>query len=494
MLTQLPSATYTELDQSTVPPAQLSDYHGLITPTLFGPSDQPYLITTVDAFNAQFGANGAGNPFYASIKRALARGAAFYIQRLVATGATEATVVLGASEVSVTAKWAGTYANGNLSVQYTPISVGITEVILAVNYGPNSLLNEIWTAATYTALVAVVNANSKLVTMSLGTTPTEPVSSVGAPIYLAAGSDGAFSSPTLRATAANALLPNFNNLTNLTTIGILGGYTAGDHSNILAYASGRGDVFAIGELDPSLTPANALTAAAALAIPVGSSYLALYWGSYIQAWSPDDGATVSTPALPDIMAVYSYSDTAAGNQYEAPAGSTRGLIPNVSGFAYNMMSQANSPDANALVALGINIIGLHKTYGPVVWGAGTMNQKNSAMDAINVRRMMIWLRDQLQPIYDGELFEPMNPQSWLTAYNQIKPILQQLVSGQAISQWSYIGDQNASTIAGATYNTAANLANGQYKALINLWPTGYISSIQFTAEVNNLLSLFQSSN
>ena len=88
----------------------------------------------------------------------------------------------------------------------------------------------------------------------------------------------------------------------------------------------------------------------------------------------------------------------------------------------------------------------------------------------------------------------MDPQSWLAAYNQVKPILNGLQTDQAISSWTYTGDQNASTIGAATYNKATDIANGLYKALINLIPVGYISSISFTAEVNNLLSLFQSAD
>lgn len=486
----LPSATYTELDQSTVLPASLADFHGLVTPTLFGPSDKPYLVTSVDGFNATFGANGVANPFYAQIKRALARGTALYIQRLTATGAVAALIALDTSEVTINAKFVGTYANGNLSVQYAPVSAGPGFCKLIVQYGPNKLINEIWTAPNLAALVALVNAQSALITITEGGSPVEPASSIGAPVFLAGGTDGSFVSSSTRAAAVNALLANFNPLNNLDTIGALGAYTPADAANLLAYVQQRGDIMALFELDPSLSPSAAATAAAALALPIGSSFIACYWGSWVNAWSPEDNAVVQGSVLTDVMSVFSYGDTITGNKYRAPAGSTRGLIPNVESFAFNMLSPAEGVNADLLVQAGINIVGDHKSFGPVVWGAQTMNQKNSALDAINVRRMLFWLRDQFQPIFDGELFEPMDPLSWLNAYNQAKPILQSLVAARAISAWQYTGDQNASTIAAATYNKPLDLANGLYKALINLVPTGYISAINFTVEVNNLLSLF----
>lgn len=486
----LPSATYTELDQSTVLPASLADFHGLVTPTLFGPSDKPYLVTNVDGFKATFGANGVANPFYAQIKRALARGTALYIQRLVATGAVAASIALDTSEVTINAKWVGAYANGNLSVQYAPVSAGPAFCKLIVNYGPNSLLNETWTAPSLAALVALVNAQSALITITEGGSPVEPANTIGAPVFLAAGTDGAFVSSSTRAAAVNALLPNFNSLNNLATVGALGAYTPADAANLLAYVNQRGDIMALFELDPSLSPTAAIAAALALALPIGSSFIAVYWGSFVNAWSSEDNAVVQGSVLTDVMSVFSYSDSVAGNSYRAPAGATRGLIPNVESFAFNMLSPAESTNSNALVQAGVNIVGDHKSFGPIVWGAQTMNQKNSALDAINVRRMLFWLRDQFQPIFDSELFEPMDPMSWLNAYNQAKVILQSLIAQRALSSWQYTGDQNASTIASASYNKPVDLANGLYKALINLVPTGYISGIEFTVEVNNLLSLF----
>lgn len=488
----LPSATYSELDQSTVPPAQLGGKHGLITPTLFGPTDKPYPITSVDGFNTTFGANGAGSPYYAQIKRALARGTAFYIQRLVASDAAAALIELATSGVTINAKYDGAYANGKLGVQYTPLSVGITFCKLEVIYTPNPTLNETFEAADYTALITLVNAQSALINITVAS-PTEPPTSVGATVFVAAGSDGTLTSANIT-TAVNTLLPNFNDITDMDTIGALGAYLPADAANVLAYVMARGDVFGLAELDPALSGTAAVTAAGALGLPAGSSYIAVYWGSLMYAWSPDDNATVGGPLLPDIMAVYSYSDAVARNKYRAPAGSTRGLIPNVTKFAYNLLSPANSTVANQLVAAGVNVVGQHPSFGPVVWGAGTMNQKNSALDAINVRRMLIWLRSQLQPIFDAELFDPMDPQSWLIAYNKCKPILNGLINDQALTKWVYTGDQFASTVAGATFNTQVNLANGLYKALINLVPIGYISSISFTAEVNNLLSLFNSAD
>ena len=47
----LPAATYQQVDQSAVAPVQLTGKHGLIMPTLFGPTDQPYLIESVSAQN-----------------------------------------------------------------------------------------------------------------------------------------------------------------------------------------------------------------------------------------------------------------------------------------------------------------------------------------------------------------------------------------------------------------------------------------------------------
>jgi phage tail sheath protein FI len=205
----------------------------------------------------------------------------------------------------------------------------------------------------------------------------------------------------------------------------------------------------------------------------------------------EDNKDVDGPVLMDVASVYSYSDT-KGGLHRAPAGSERGLIPNVKTFASNLLSPARKTEADNLANKGVNIVGSHPVFGPVVWGAATRALANSAFDAIHVRRMLIDLSQTVMPIFQSTLFDPVDPTTWRLAYGKVKPILQNLEAERAIYPgWQYIGDQEASTITDAKFNKKEDLAVGLYKAKVPMVPVGYTKEIDFTVQVNNLLSLYQ---
>ena len=492
MLKTLPNIKYTELNQSQVPPITLRGIHGLIAQSQYGPADKPYLIQSVQQFLDTFGSFGAASPFFAQIRRALARGVNLWFQRLVATGATAASVDLDTSLVTVNAVEVGSWANGALKVEYTPTGDG-TPAQLKVTYTGNSNRNEIWQGDTLAALIATINAASKLITITTADGFVEPASSVDDPIALSGGTDGTFANTAARDTAVNALFAKFNNVIDIDSIGAMGSYSEDHYGNLLTYVESRQDTMGVFEIDPALTPNNAVAFAETISA-TPSQYMAVYYGSTLTAYSPEQGAVVAGPILADVQAVWAVSDTVQGNKYSAPAGARRGLIPNVQTFANNMLSAANQTVANQLVSLGVNIVGSDRAYGPVVWGAETFANGDTAFDSINVRRTMTSLREQLSPIFRSEIFQPQDPVSWRDAYTKCKTKLDAMVTDKAIYPgWIYVGDQESSVVSDAKYNTANDLANGKYKVKITVVPIGYISAIDITMIADNLTTLFNDS-
>lgn len=492
----LPAVTYDEVNDSQVPPITLDGVHGLIVQTTFGQADKPYEVQGKQQFLDQFGPASAASPFFAQIIRALNRGTTLWIQRLLATAAAPALILLDTSKVTVTAKDFGSWANGTLGVQYTPLAVGVDGVPgtneFAFTYGPNSNLNETFQSDSLAGLIALVNSQSAIVTVTTAVGFTEPANTSAAPVFMAAGSDGAFAADPARATAVAALMPNFDDSTvmPIDTLFVLGAYTEADYNNLNQYVSARTDIMGLFEIDPSLSPAGAATFAMTLNDQL-SQYMAVYWGSLLTAFSPDQNLAVAGPVLADVAAVWAVSDTINGNVYKAPAGSRRGTIPNVQKFAFNLLSPAKILQANALVGAGVNIVGNDPSYGPVVWGAQTFFLSGTALDAINVRRILTSLHEQLMPIYRSELFEAMDPVTWRDAFTKASVVLDAMVSDEAIyAGYVYVGDQESSTIADATYNQPTDLANGLYKVQLTVVPVGYISAINIEVDVNNLTTLF----
>jgi len=488
----LPAATYQQVDQSAVAPVQLTGKHGLIMPTLFGPTDQPYLIESVSDFTTTFGGpDPVASPYFSQVRRALARGTTFRILRVAATNAAAATLSTEGGELVFNAKQVGTFANGKLGFFYTNVSDGQGTGTFTVVYTPNPLLNETFTGSTFANVIAAVNAGSKWMNIATTVGFTEPASST-VNQYLAGGSDGSWVSDSTHATALNTALQLFNGYTDLSSIGAIGVYSTNWLSDISIYANNRADLMGIFEIDPTLTPAAALTFAQTN--QVFGKNLAMYYGSSVTAYSPEDGVNIAGPNLCDIMSVWSYSDSVAGNVFRAPAGSNRGLIPNVLSYAYNLLSPANKTVADQLSNIGVNVVGNHPAFGPVVWNAITRNLGNTSLNAINVVRMLIQLDKDLMPIYQTELFEPMSPTTWRLAYGKAKVVLKAYEAAQAINPgWVYVGDQGASKVTDAVFNQPNDLSNGLYKVQVTLVPVGFIAAINLLAQVNNLQSLFATS-
>lgn len=489
---QLPFVGYNEVNQSQVPPVTLLGAHGLITETLFGQDDKPYEINTVQQFLDTFGGAGAASPYFAQIVRALRRGVTLFIQRLVSTGALAATITLDTSHITVTAVDKGSFANGTLAVSYTPLAAGNGTATLNITYRLNNRLNESFSAKSLDELIAAVNAGSSLVTITTANGYVEPADSSAAPVYLAGGTDGAFATTAARDAAIAALFTKFDDSTAFPITGALaamGAYSTAHFGNLTNYVQTRQDIMGVFEIDPTLTPDAATTFALTLA--PNSSWVAVYYGSSLSAYDVNQNATLDGPILADVLAVWSVSDTIQGNVYAAPAGGRRGRIPNVKTFATNLLAPSKTLVANKLVAAGVNVVGSDATYGPVVWGAQTFAQSNTALDAINVRRSLLDIHATLLPIFRSEIFQAMDPVSWRDAYTKSKTILDNAVRNKAIyAGYVYTGDQEASTIADAKYNQPADLANGNYKVQISVVPVGYIYGITIELDVNNLTVLF----
>lgn len=506
---KLPSVSYTEIDNSGVLPEQMVGAHGVITPTLFGPSDKPVLITTIADFKATFGgADEVRAPFFPQLKRALQRGVSLYVQRLVAGDATAATMPVDQSawlqtsnNLTIEAKYAGSWANGVLGIDFVNGTTNNSVWGLKVRYAANTDIEETFTADTLDNLFVKVNAWSKLINITVNGTVVAPATTTGTQ-FLTGGTDGSWSGgegADPKTSAVNSLLHNFDDTLDIDTVSVLGLYTDEHLQNLIEYCEAREDVIGLFEVDPAFSVDEAQSFMDSLS-EVSSTHVAIYYGTQLKAYSSELQKDVVGPILMDVVGAYSYNDT-IGERYEAPAGAKRGLIPNVKTFTINLLSPARKTAADKLVATACNIVGSHPAFGPVVWGASTFNKGKSAkgpagtvsaLDAVHVRRMLIDLHRNLLPIYQSTLFDPQDPKTWRDAYGKAKPILTKLEKARAIYPgWQYIGDQGASKVTDARYNKPEDLAVGKYRVLIPLVPVGFISQINFTVQVNSLLSMFQ---
>lgn len=486
---ELPNVKYRELDLSSVPQSRKDTIHGLIVQTLFGFDDKPYFVASLDQFKRLFGGYDAdAAPYFPQIKRAIARGVRFYIQRLVASNAVAATHAFSGNNVTLSARTKGDWANNQVGFTLTVAPT----FKLTLTYAADPTMNEVHEAATFADLATIINRDSNLIICTLGGGYTVPAA-VSTLTYLSGGSDGSWADTAAKDTAINALYPKFNDIVDMDTISQLGTFTKAGVENLAAYVALRGDVMGVFEVDPASNIAAAKTFLTDDTTGLGafkSNLVVGYYGSKLTAWSPEAQDDLEGPVLLDVLSVWSQSDTMMGNRLYPPAGPQRGMIDGVKTFSINLLSPARTAEVNELVNASVNIVGSHPNFGPVVWGAKTMNRMNSALDDIHTRRMLLDLRKNLTPIYQRGLFQINEPSAWRAMYVQAKPILDELVRAKVIAPaYHYVGDQDVSRISDVVYNTVTDLGNGIYKVKIVIVPFGYIETIELTVIANSLTGL-----
>ena len=117
-----------------------------------------------------------------------------------------------------------------------------------------------------------------------------------------------------------------------------------------------------------------------------TSYAAMYW-PWVTTLDPDTGDQVKVPASTLMGGVFAFNDN-AGEPWFAPAGINRGGMGTVV-RAERKLSQANR---DSLYEGNVNPIATFPGTGVVVYGQKTLQKQASALDRVNVRRLLIELK------------------------------------------------------------------------------------------------------
>ena len=164
--------------------------------------------------------------------------------------------------------------------------------------------------------------------------------------------------------------------------GLIDNYS--NHANVISEAvsmvEDRGDCFLV--IDPVEYGASISTATTA-AEGRDSNYAAVYW-PWIKIPDPDLGKNVWVPASTLIPGVYAFNDRVAAPWF-APAGLNRGGI-DIAVMTERKLTLANR---DTLYDASVNPIATFPNSGVVVFGQKTLQKKASALDRVNVRRLLI---------------------------------------------------------------------------------------------------------
>lgn len=167
---------------------------------------------------------------------------------------------------------------------------------------------------------------------------------------------------------------------------------------------------------------------------------------------PINNQSVKVPASVAALGALGASDSAS-HVWFAPAGFNRGSL----GFVTNVENRLSSADRDTLYDARMNPIAVFPNAGFVVFGQKTLQFAKSALDRVNVRRLMLEIKRQVVSVANNLLFEPNNAQTRARFTNNVIPLLALIQLQAGIESFKVVMDEtnNSST------DVEANRLNGR---------------------------------
>jgi phage tail sheath protein FI len=209
--------------------------------------------------------------------------------------------------------------------------------------------------------------------------------------------------------------------------------TVGELANM---CSERGDAIAI--IDPSVyasTVAGTIQDSSA----VDSSYAAAYW-PWVQVRVPSTGKLAFVPASTIMPGVYAFNDRTTAEWF-APAGFNRGGL----GMALQAERKLSPTDRDNLYLANVNPIATFPGRGPVAYGQKTLQKNKTALDRVNVRRLLIELKRTIGNIANNLVFEQNTTTTRNRFLSQVNPYMESIQQRQGLYAYKVVMDDTNNT-------------------------------------------------
>lgn len=151
---------------------------------------------------------------------------------------------------------------------------------------------------------------------------------------------------------------------------------------------------------------------------------------------------------PSVAALGTFSSSQKKTElWFAPAGFNRGgLTDGAAGLPVLQTSlRLTSKDRDKLYEANINPIATFPAEGVVIFGQKTLQVTPSALDRINVRRLMIYLKKQVSRFATTVLFDPNTQVTWKRFINLVDPFLQNVQGRFGLQEYRVVLDETTTT-------------------------------------------------
>jgi hypothetical protein len=207
-------------------------------------------------------------------------------------------------------------------------------------------------------------------------------------------------------------------------------------NNIIVNTSGRGDSIYIADM---VAYGSNVATAVTQASTKDNSYAATYW-PWCQVQDPETGKQVWVPASTLIPGVYAFNDRVAAEWF-APAGFNRGGL----GSVLRVEQKLSQSQRDNLYLGKVNPIGTFPGQGIVIYGQKTLQTKSTALDRVNVRRLLINLKGFIGGVANTLVFEQNTIATRNSFLAQVNPYLESVQQRQGLYAYRVVMDDSNNT-------------------------------------------------
>jgi hypothetical protein len=187
---------------------------------------------------------------------------------------------------------------------------------------------------------------------------------------------------------------------------------------------------------------------------------------------PINNRVLKVPASVAALGTFGFNDRVSFPWY-APAGFNRGGLD----FVTNVETRLTSDDRDTLYDARINPIAVFPNAGFVIFGQKSLQMQKSALDRINVRRLMLEVKRQVVRVAERLLFEPNNSQTRARFVSQITPLLSTIQVNSGIEQFKVVCDE--------TNNSSTDVEGNRMNGKILVVPTRVVEFISVDFIITN---------
>ncbi len=202
---------------------------------------------------------------------------------------------------------------------------------------------------------------------------------------------------------------------------------------------------------------------------LNSTYGAVFFPDIILEDRSSKTTRVVSPSV-GVLGAIAYNDK-IGYPWNAAAGFTRGSLQTTRETAI-ILNRQNMDD---LLEARINpIASFPNSGGVVIWGQLTLSLEETALNRINVRRLLIELRRRLRPIANRIAFEPTVNETVMNFEREAEPIVRDIKEKRGVRDYLVMID--------ATTTTQQDLENKTIKGKIYVQPTDALEQVNIDFE------------